>query len=109
MVALHGGAELLNDADRFMPNGQAASHRIFPLENMHVCPANCRRGDAYQSVQGTHVGDWLLIQDYSPRLHKDGCLHFFHGSVASRMIRRAKIPTEDGRATAKFHYDFSGC
>ena len=69
-VALHGRAELLDDADRLVTDGQALGDRIFAFEDVDVGAADRRRGDAQQRVQRTDIGDRLLVSTIRPGLTK---------------------------------------
>ncbi len=61
LVALHVAAELLDDAHRFVSDGQACRHRVLTLEDMHVGAADGGRGDAQQRVVGADLGDGLVL------------------------------------------------
>ena len=65
-VALHGATELLDDADRFVANGQARRDRILALQDVDVGAADRRGGDADERVERADIGHRLLASTIRP-------------------------------------------
>ncbi len=86
--ARHGRSQLLDDAYGLMADGQAAGHRIFALEDVHVGAADGRGGDAEQRIEEADVRNRLVVEDDAPRLDENGGFHPAH--IAS--LRRALQP-----------------
>src|SRR3546814_11275955 len=66
-ITSDGGAELFDDADRLMADGQPSAHRVLALEDMDVGAADGRCGDAHKRIQGTNLGHRLVVEHDSAR------------------------------------------
>src|SRR3546814_4709937 len=75
-ITLDGGAELLDDADRLMANGQPSAHRVLAFEDTDVGAADGCCGDAHERIQGTNLGNRLVVEHDSSRLAKPRSFHF---------------------------------
>ena len=62
-VVRHGGTKLFDDADRFVPDGQAFADGILALEDVNIGAADRGRGDTHQRIQGTDVAELALFED----------------------------------------------
>src|SRR3546814_9355638 len=67
-ITLDGGAELFDDADRPMADGQPSAHRVLALEDMDVGAADGCCGDAHKRVQGTNLGHRLRSEEHPHEL-----------------------------------------
>lgn len=55
-------AQSLNDADRFVADGQSSGHWVFAAQDMHVGAANGCGGHADQCIQRPDLGNRLVIE-----------------------------------------------
>jgi hypothetical protein len=69
--------QLLDDADRLVPNRQRLGYRIFALENVNVGAADGRGGDSDQCILRADIGDRFVIEDDPPLLNENGGFHHF--------------------------------
>ncbi len=82
--ALDRRAELFDDADRFMTDGQAAGHRIFAFENMDIGAADGGGGDPDQRVERAYIGNRFLTEYDLAGLDEYGGFHVvFHCGAPS--------------------------
>ena len=74
-IALHLAAELFDDADGFVPDGQALGDGILALQDMDVRAADCGGGYAHQRIQRPDIRYRLFVQDDPSVFDKDRRLH----------------------------------
>ncbi|MNM58081.1 hypothetical protein D3C81_693030 [compost metagenome] len=77
--ALNLAAELFNDADRLVTDGQAFGDRVLAAQDVHVGAADCRGGYAHQRVGRPHFGDGFFIQNNAVLFNEDCRFHAGHG------------------------------
>ena len=98
--ALHRGAQLLDDADRLVADGQSLRDGVFALQDVNVGAADRGGRHPDQRVQRTDVGDRLVFEDDASLLDEDRRFHLAgHGSLQSLSAGARSAPprrqTED--------------
>src|SRR5438093_12551238 len=58
---LETGTQLLDDADRFVPENEAGPYRILAADNVHIGAADRCRRDSHDGFAGTRGGPWDLF------------------------------------------------
>ena len=84
LVTGDGAAQLFDDADGFVTNDQARSHRILTLENMDIGTADRRGGNAEQGVCRPDVRNGALLEFDLTGFDEHGCAHGAHNSSLTR-------------------------
>jgi hypothetical protein len=74
-IALHGRAELLNHAHRFVADGQAARHRVLAFQDVHIGAADRRRCDFDQRIERADVGHRFVVEHDASGFNKYGSFH----------------------------------
>ena len=83
--ALDRRAEPFDNADRFVPDRQAAFHWIFALEDMDIGAANRGGRNPDQRVERTDVGNRLFAENDLAGLDKNCGFHVvFHWGAPSQ-------------------------
>ena len=77
-VALDGGAQLFDHADRLVPDRQPACDGIFALQDMDIGAADGGRRDPDQSIQRPHIRNRLFIEHDPSGLDENGGFHSWH-------------------------------
>src|SRR5690606_5872365 len=82
LVALYVAPELLDDADRFMTDRQAAGHRVLTLEDVYIGAADGGGGDPQQRIIRPDLGNRLVLQFDASGLDEYRCLHHGHDACS---------------------------
>ena len=74
-VALDGGSQLFDHADRLVPDRQPACDGIFALQDMDIGAADGGRRDPDQGIQRPDIRNWLFIEHDPSGLDENGGFH----------------------------------
>jgi hypothetical protein len=83
LIASHSAAQLCDDSDGFMADGESAANGILPLKNMNVRPADRRQREAQKSVARPDLWNRLLDKSDHAGLDKRRRFHHSPRSVGS--------------------------